>query len=132
MTTLNVIAIPTYFLHYGRAFRVVGRTQGPDFVAEANAIMQANPTAALLHCDDERKVAVVADRNDLGRPMGSLGRVLTLDCCCCGSGARGRQWHNRDHGYGLCVGCIDYCARGETVESFESCYGLRGIHFDIE
>lgn len=126
------LVIPTYFPHYGRAFRVLARTTGEGYVKEANAIMASNPTSALLHADDAIKIAIVADRNDLGRPIGPLGRILTLDCCCCGCGARGRQWHNRDDGYGLCPGCIDYCARGETIESFERCYGLRGVHFDVE
>lgn len=56
-----------------------------------------------------------------------------LACCCCGGGAIGRQWWNRDHGFGLCANCVDYCVGddlplGVTTES----YGVRGFHFDTE
>ncbi len=125
-------AIPTYFLYLGRAFQIVARTEGDDFVERANASMLAAPDTGLLHADDERQFAIVARLDDKGRALGTLGRVVSLECCCCGGGLKGRQWHNRDDGYGLCPNCIDYCAEREpTVEAFERCYGLRGIHFDI-
>lgn len=124
--------IPRYFLHMGRAFRVLSMTQGENFVAEANAFMAQNDNAGLLHADDAKQIAIVADNDDKGVIVfGSGDRPRMLDCCCCGGGGRGRQWWNQDTGYGLCAGCIDYCARNETVKGFESCYGLRGIHFDI-
>lgn len=50
-----------------------------------------------------------------------------LTCACCGSGTRGRQWWNRDEGFGLCVNCIDFCAS----EDFRLNYGDRGINFDV-
>lgn len=53
-------------------------------------------------------------------------------CSCCGAETIGRQWHNRDTGWGLCVDCIDRCHRGETEESFSRLYGERGVHFDIQ
>lgn len=59
------------------------------------------------------------------------GAVKSLTCCCCGNGTSGRQWHNRDHGYGLCKDCVDYCARSEDEASMKSCYGIRGIHYDL-
>ncbi|WP_125999100.1 hypothetical protein [Sphingobium yanoikuyae] len=51
-------------------------------------------------------------------------------CCCCGQyvGHFEQHW-NRDTGYGLCEDCIDYCARGETAESFERTYGVAGVHY---
>lgn len=55
-------------------------------------------------------------------------RVL---CSCCGGVTQGRQWYNRDIGYGLCASCIDFCHRNETAERFQSLYGVRGVHFDI-
>ena len=61
-----------------------------------------------------------------------LPQVKNLTCCCCGNYTKGRQWWNRDSGYGLCVDCIDYCHRGITDKEFESCYGIRGVHFDVE
>jgi hypothetical protein len=124
--------IPSYVLHMGRAFRVLARIEGDSYVEAANDFMRQHDGAALLHADDDRKVAILADRNDVGvLVFGSGDRPRHLECCCCGGGLKGRQWHNRDDGYGLCPDCIDYCARNETVESFERCYGLRGIHFDI-
>jgi len=59
------------------------------------------------------------------------GKVKRLTCCCCGETTTGRQWFNRDTGYGLCKKCINFCARGETNEAFRECYGIRGIHFDL-
>lgn len=57
--------------------------------------------------------------------------IKSLSCCCCGETTRGRQHWNSDTGFGLCVACVDYCARGETPESFASCYGVRGVHYDV-
>lgn len=55
-----------------------------------------------------------------------------LRCCCCGGGTRGRQWWNRDIGFGLCDDCIAFVgvadvAVGDTAQS----YGIRGQHWDI-
>ena len=57
--------------------------------------------------------------------------VRTLTCCCCGGETRGRQWWNRDTGYGLCVDCIDFCHRGVNDATFADYYGERGVHFDV-
>lgn len=63
--------------------------------------------------------------------MGRAKGVKILTCCCCGNGTRGRQWWNRDTGYGLCKDCIVDCgadvAIGETAEA----YGVRGYHYDL-
>lgn len=58
--------------------------------------------------------------------------VRWLLCSCCGGETRGRQWHNRDTGYGLCPSCIEQCSRRVTPEDFRRCYGEQGIHFDTE
>jgi hypothetical protein len=63
--------------------------------------------------------------------MTKPGKVRNLSCSCCGKATVGRQWWNRDTGYGLCTACIDFCARGENPESFEQLYGKRGIHYDL-
>jgi hypothetical protein len=60
------------------------------------------------------------------------GPVRTLTCCCCGGTARGRQWHNRDTGYGLCPNCIDRCEADVPVGHTTRSYGVRGIHYDVE
>lgn len=61
----------------------------------------------------------------------SIGPVKRLLCSCCGSVTRGRQWHNRDTGWGLCADCIEFCHRKETPEQFRRLYGDRGIHYDV-
>jgi hypothetical protein len=64
----------------------------------------------------------------------TLGPVRRLTCCCCGEVTRGRQWHNRDTGYGLCPKCADWIIGRDNMspEEFTSCYGVRGVHFDAE
>jgi hypothetical protein len=66
------------------------------------------------------------DHPDMATP------IRRMICCCCGAVTSGRQWHNRDAGFGLCVDCVDYCAKGGTPADFESCYGVRGVHFDVQ
>ena len=68
----------------------------------------------------------MADHPDQTNP------VRRMTCCCCGASTLGRQWWNRDTGYGLCTSCIDCCQRGQTAESFEQAYGVRGVHFDVQ
>ena len=96
----------------------------------ANAHMARDPNAALLA--EIGGTAYLADKDDEGIVTHNFRQSPhSLECCCCGGGLVGRQWHNRDTGYGLCLGCIDYCMRGETVETFERNYGLRGVHYDL-
>lgn len=52
-------------------------------------------------------------------------------CACCGNGCLGRQWWNRDTGYGLCKRCIPFILEREGEEELKLGYGVRGIHFDI-
>ena len=57
----------------------------------------------------------------------SIKPIRTLECCCCGAEAKGRQWWNRDTGYGICVPCgVRYYANDESA------VGKRGIHWDVE
>ncbi len=58
-------------------------------------------------------------------------RPKRLTCCCCGAATVGRQWWNRDTGFGLCTDCIDYVSRGMDAEDVERSYGIRGVHFDL-
>jgi len=59
--------------------------------------------------------------------------VRSLECCCCGAGTRGRQWWNRDTGYGLCEGCAERLpSRGVPAEEMRDLYGIRGVHYDLE
>ena len=54
-----------------------------------------------------------------------------LTCCCCGNGTRGRQWWNRDDGYGLCPGCLDVNHAEDLLVQHDS-FGYRGVHFDLD
>jgi len=68
----------------------------------------------------------MSEERDLDSP------VRRLTCCCCGAATRGRQWHNRDTGFGLCAWCAGWIiGRGMDREEFRRCYGTRGIHFDV-
>lgn len=67
--------------------------------------------------------------------------VIWLDCACCGSGVRGRQWCNRDDGYGVCLSCADEnTARygegkpgdGLGGSTTYALYGRRGYHFGVD
>ena len=55
-----------------------------------------------------------------------------LICACCGESALGRQWWNRDTGYGLCARCVDFVRRSSDEADLETGYGKRGIHFATE
>ena len=60
-------------------------------------------------------------------------RVVDLSCCCCGNGTRGRQWWNRDTGYGICSSCITWMrGRGTSEAEIASSYGREGYHFNVE
>lgn len=65
------------------------------------------------------------NHKDLEKP------VRRLICSCCGAHTSGRQWHNRDTGYGLCDNCIEYCADRTPADEFERCYGVRGVHYGL-
>lgn len=55
-----------------------------------------------------------------------------LRCCCCNGGTRGRQWWNRDTGFGLCDDCIiDVGVADVAVGTTDQSYGIRGHHWDI-
>lgn len=59
--------------------------------------------------------------------------MKSLICCCCGRGTRGKQWWNRDTGFGLCDDCIDYVGASNIDPGQKhSYYGIRGIHWDIK
>lgn len=59
-------------------------------------------------------------------------RTRTLVCACCGEPTKGRQWYNRDDGYGICPPCGNAVAEREGEAAARSYYGRRGIHWDTE
>lgn len=56
-------------------------------------------------------------------------KVKTLICCCCGRYTKGRQWWNRDHGYGICPLCIAEEKRRNDVIGIKSAYGEKNVHY---
>lgn len=54
-----------------------------------------------------------------------MGPVRNLVCCCCGDRCRGRQWWNRDTGFGVCVRCWQQ-------NPDERLYGKPGVHHSID
>lgn len=68
----------------------------------------------------------------LSKVFESATQVRTLTCCCCGEQTRGRQWHNRDLGYGMCGKCIAWVrARGMSEAEIRDLYGIEAIHFNV-
>lgn len=58
-------------------------------------------------------------------------QILELTCCCCGERTSGRQWWNRDTGFGLCNTCAERISLKEDAETMKSCYGISGVHYNI-
>lgn len=54
-----------------------------------------------------------------------------LTCCCCGRYTKGKQWWNRDKGFGLCLKCWNWISQTNTIEYMKSTYGITGIHCAI-
>lgn len=61
-----------------------------------------------------------------------MTNVKRLTCCCCGSSMQGRQWWNRDTGYGLCNACIPYCRKRQDEEEMRRNYGELGVHYGLD
>ena len=61
----------------------------------------------------------------------TLEPVRTLTCCCCGESTRGRQWWNRDTGFGVCPPCVVF-VRGKGETQIQSLYGIAGVHYDVK
>lgn len=62
-----------------------------------------------------------------------MKRPKRLTCCCCGESTIGRQWWNRDKGFGLCQKCVKWMKeQGTTDEEIRSMAGVDGINFNIE
>lgn len=57
--------------------------------------------------------------------------VRELTCCCCGERCLGRQWWNRDKGFGFCESCADRISNRESEEYMRECYGVKGVHYYV-
>lgn len=68
-------------------------------------------------------------------------KIETLWCACCDEAVRGRQWKNRDTGWGVCTRCADANTKrygegkpGDSLggDTTYALFGVRGVHFGIE
>lgn len=69
--------------------------------------------------------ALLVDHYAKGQP------VISVRCACCGSETKGRQWHNRDAGYGVCLQCITVLSETEKPETLRDWYGIAGVHYRV-
>jgi hypothetical protein len=59
--------------------------------------------------------------------------MAVLICNCCGCSTKGKQWWNRDKGYGLCKSCGEWkLKQGQSIEMVQEDAGIRGINWDIK
>lgn len=54
-----------------------------------------------------------------------------LQCACCGASVLGRQWWNRDKGFGVCQRCAKETIQREGEEATVRLYGRRGEHWSV-
>lgn len=59
-----------------------------------------------------------------------MSLIRTLTCCCCGDYCKGRQWWNRDTGYGICTSCVTNQSKYTSAEDIKSMYGVNGMHYN--
>ena len=57
--------------------------------------------------------------------------LTTMCCCCCSGVTAGRQWWNRDDGYGFCERCAMEIIPNVQDAELTRDYGVRGYHFDV-
>ena len=59
--------------------------------------------------------------------------IKTLTCAVCGAETKGRQWANRDNGYGICDKCVDTVEAPPEFETKEDYlyfnFGKKGFHY---
>jgi hypothetical protein len=52
-------------------------------------------------------------------------------CACCGQYTKGKQWWNRDTGFGVCEKCFIQSVERDGPAYSVSCYGHPGIHHSL-
>lgn len=87
-----------------------------------------NPDGGFFSQEDGCDVELMAETTP-ETPAKSLGPIVWLECNCCGNGTRGRQWWNRDTGYGMCAECLTYVrSKGMPDAEIRDYYGIEGVH----
>ena len=59
-------------------------------------------------------------------------KIEGLTCSCCGDSTKGRQWFNRDRGYGICNPCAASETKNLTPVTMKACYGVAGEHYQLK
>lgn len=62
--------------------------------------------------------------------MVTISQPEELFCSCCGACTTGRQYWNRDEGYGLCKTCMKSVLPKLGFKDFTRNYGTIGFHID--
>lgn len=57
--------------------------------------------------------------------------LANLICNCCGQYIKGKQWWNRDEGYGICKSCGEEQADRYGLAQVELDNGKKGIHWGV-
>lgn len=73
-----------------------------------------------------------SNHREKGEKMKKKGPMQHLICSCCGAPTLGRQWWNRDTGYGICDDCVDFVQAPRTEGAESSGYGIAGTHYLAE
>lgn len=58
--------------------------------------------------------------------------IKDLNCGICGKKIRGRQWHKRQEGFGICPDCFEFLRLSSDEETVCATYGTRGYHHNIK
>lgn len=61
-----------------------------------------------------------------------MNDIKTLTCCCCGELTQGRQWWNRDNGFGHCNSCTDRYDQDTKIGERNDCFGIKGKHYYLK
>lgn len=116
-----------------RAFHVT-YTNGDSYITSANGTLEEF-TAYITqsyHVEENQVTGketklYVATVEEVTEPGQSP--IQSLTCCCCSASTRGRQWHNRDTGFGLCPKCARWIATRETPEAMQENYGTPEVNY---
>ena len=58
--------------------------------------------------------------------------IVRLICSCCTEQTTGRQWYNRDKGFGLCPSCAERIALRQTPAQMLQNYGHPNVNYFIK
>jgi hypothetical protein len=58
--------------------------------------------------------------------------IRGMTCACCGDWCRGRQWHNRDTGRGVCPTCAERIKDKEGKDYMAECFGAEGHNYNVK